>query len=369
MFWLFGIIPLIFLLIALACFVGLVVIWVKVLRGGKLASKGDSLARCGECGYAARGAVDFACAECGADLREVGIVTASQAKPMIGPLAFIAFWTVCLPIPGFTASGFLIAAGPKHQFVNEDLNLAPLNSGEYLSLDLYVDNSTAWASTLWAGSAYMSTDPLNINIAGNNSQYEWFTVDPVAMTYDTRFVSFTVPTATASANASPPTSTTPSSNTTPGSTTPSNPIPSSPSPSSPSPNPNPNQNQQAVLSGQPSPSPLDAPVLLAFMQSAGVDITKPEVIAEADELLQIIRDQPTQGLVNVSPTQFNVTHSSSYTTDLPKGWWVALTLLAVPAVWIAGIVLYFLIRRRRSTMPALKTRDSHGPARFAPPSP
>ena len=36
--------------------------------------RAGSTANCGQCGYAARGLESFECPECGADLREVGIV-------------------------------------------------------------------------------------------------------------------------------------------------------------------------------------------------------------------------------------------------------------------------------------------------------
>ena len=102
----FGWFGLMFLLVPLAlmvgCLVGLIFLWVRALRR----SRGD-LPTCGRCGYAARGVSTLNCPECGADYREVGIVTPKQ-RGSVGPVLFVILWTVLLPLPScVSAAGWL----------------------------------------------------------------------------------------------------------------------------------------------------------------------------------------------------------------------------------------------------------------------
>ncbi|MEM1108770.1 MAG: hypothetical protein AAGH99_08775 [Planctomycetota bacterium] len=315
---LFAVIPLVLLLIS---FGGLIVAWVLVFRGGGK-TNADDLACCGSCGYPARGAVNFDCVECGADLREVGIVNLAQRKRPLGPLGFGLLWTFCLPIPALTAAGLAIAFGPQHTYSNEMATLTP-NSGEYVSIDL--DNQSIQnAFSTYYVTGLTPPGNISLSVAGNNNQYDWLEVDPVAMTYDSTFSFFTPPTSSAN-----PTS------------------------------------ANAVSS-----APFDRAAALAWLKSAGADDTNPDVIAEADELIQIVQQQPAQGLANLSTATFQVTSQTSFPLNIPQGWWVVLCLLAVPAAWIAGGILYFFIYRKRTRhLPnARPSRDPHGPARFAPPS-
>ncbi|MBB6428469.1 hypothetical protein [Algisphaera agarilytica] len=320
----FGLFALIPCMLLVASIVGLIWIWVRVgLDRRDIKAKGDALAQCGACGYPTRGAVNLECSECGADLREVGIVTPSQRRRPLGPVGFILFWTLCYPVPALTLAVVMISIGPKHQDMVENVTLNPVQSGEYVSIDLN-DHSAIGAWAYWfipAGSA-PSLDVLDISLQGQNNNYAWLEVDAVNMTYDPSYVSFTPPVPA---------------------TSPSNP-------------------------GQPATAVLDQSVLLAWMKSGGVDVTKPEVIAEADELLQIIQAQPTQGLTNLTPIQFSVANQFSYSSDMPKGWWIVTVLLALPVFWGLGIVLYFLVRRRPDHLPPPPTQDKLGPARFAPPT-
>ncbi|MEM9418820.1 MAG: hypothetical protein AAGA25_07210 [Planctomycetota bacterium] len=320
-FGLFAFIPCMFVIASL---VGLIWIWVRVgLDRRVVMAPGDALAQCGNCGYPARGALSFNCSECGADLREVGIVTPAQRRRPLGPLGFILLWTLFYPIPALALVGLLIAVGPKHKQTIESVTLTPVNSGEFTSINLdndaYMGDWFFW--WIYDGTA-VSTHSLNLYIEGNNNQYEWLDVDPGNMTYDASYVSFTPPVAPSS-----------------GST-----------------------------SGQTASATLDRAVLLAWMQSAGADTTKPEVIAEADELLQVIQNQPTQGFANLSVNQFSSSNFYSYPNDTPRGWWIVVVLLSLPLFWALGILLYFLVRRPYNNLPPPPPSEKYGPAQFAPPS-
>ena len=63
---------------------------------------------CGSCGYSVQGLPSFTCPECGADLREVGIVTSSTRSP-VGPALLVVLWTTILPLPACLISGTLLS--------------------------------------------------------------------------------------------------------------------------------------------------------------------------------------------------------------------------------------------------------------------
>lgn len=325
---------LLFLLVPLALLLGstggLIYVWVKVLTSGRTSDKGNGLACCGKCGYPARGAVNFACVECGADLREVGIVTAQQRKPMIGPAGFLALWTICLPVPALTLASVLIAIGPKQSISNESVTLSP-NSGEYASVG--IDNAASAGMAIWSlGQANLNT--LSIEINGNNNQWEWLEINAATMTYDPSFTSVVPFTPGGTNSTSTANSTNP--------TTPGNPGTGS------------------------TTAAFDQSVLLGLMQAAGADPTKTEVVAEADELFILIQQFPAQGLQNIQPQAFTNTQSHQFGMEIPSLWWTVAVLLSVPALWILGILIYFIVRRRRSQLPAVQAeRNPYGPARFA----
>ena len=102
----FALVPLILVLVTCG---GLVWLWVRVVRGRKL---GD-LPVCGQCGYGTRGLTGLACPECGADLREVGIVT-PRARGQVGPAKFIGLWTLLLPVPMLVAVSLVLAFFAPH---------------------------------------------------------------------------------------------------------------------------------------------------------------------------------------------------------------------------------------------------------------
>lgn len=62
---------------------------------------------CGRCGYCVRGIPGLTCPECGADLREVGIVTPGMRRGL-GPVGWGIIWTLILPLPAFLFTEVLI---------------------------------------------------------------------------------------------------------------------------------------------------------------------------------------------------------------------------------------------------------------------
>lgn len=315
MMWFGFIIGLLFLIIPLAYLlasvVGLSYLWYRVLK----VKRGSDLPTCAGCGYAVRGLAGLECPECGADLREVGIVTPKQ-RGLVSPVLFVLLWTLLLPGPSCLVSGILSMVGPKTSMPNHMLTLEPITSGEYVSVD--IDHMAMFQ---FGGAGYS-----NLSVEGNASQYESLDIDPVAMTYDDWLSAPTTTTGGGSYSSS----SNPTVNT--GSTT----------------------------------KPFDRQALLDMLKRAGADITRQDVIDEADELLSIIQSIPSQGLANLSPTQFTVQNYYNNSYDQPAGWFLLVLLVIWIGVWIGGLVVFFRIRRRQ--IPEARQSPSD-PARFAPPSP
>jgi len=282
---LFLIIPLAYLLASL---VGLLYLWYRVFKG----RSGGDLPTCAGCGYAVRGLTGLTCPECGADLREVGIVTPKQ-RGAVSPVMFVLLWTLLLPGPTCLVSGFLVAVGPKASTSGGMLNLTPITSGQYQRADINYTNF------FMMGGA--STTELSIE--GNNSQYEYIEIDPVAMTYE---------------DWSPPTSPTPVST---------------------------SASTSASMTSTNVTKPMDRQAVLDLLKRAGADITRQDVMDEADELLTIVQGIPTLGLANLSPTHFTQSYFGNG-MDQPAGWFMIVILVVWVLLWLGGFWVYFSIRRK-----------------------
>jgi hypothetical protein len=64
---------------------------------------------CGRCGYCVRGLPTFTCPECGADLREAGIVGPGM-RPALSRNNHLLIWTLLLPVPAVVFSSLLIVS-------------------------------------------------------------------------------------------------------------------------------------------------------------------------------------------------------------------------------------------------------------------
>jgi len=96
---------------------------------------------CGQCGYAVQGLPTFTCPECGSDLRQVGIVTPGQARPL-GPVARGLIWTLVLPIPAYVVTVILaVTVLPVRVTKYETLDLAQPASGAYQAVSLRATGS------------------------------------------------------------------------------------------------------------------------------------------------------------------------------------------------------------------------------------
>lgn len=299
---LFLIIPLAYLLASL---VGLFYLWYRVYKG----KSGGDLPICAKCGYAVRGLMGLDCPECGADLREVGIMTPKQ-RGAVSPVMFVLLWTLLLPGPSCFMSGLLVWVGPQTSVPNEMLELTPNTSGAYQMIHIN------YISMFSFGSHGFS----HLTVEGNAQQHEYIEFDPVAMTYEdwSNVSSTTTGSATSTAG---------------------------------------------ITAGVTKP--LDRQALLDLFNRAGANISDQAVIDEVDELLTIINQMPTQGLGQLNPTHFNQSYMNmSY--DQPAVWFIFVLLGLWVVVWVGGLVLFFRIRRRHSPDTRHVMTEK---ARFAPSNP
>jgi hypothetical protein len=86
---------------------------------------------CGKCGYCVRGLEHMTCPECGSDLREVGIITPTNARPLSNTIRLL-IWTLIVPLPAIVIGGLLGALIGPRQMITTDRRVVFV-SADYLS--------------------------------------------------------------------------------------------------------------------------------------------------------------------------------------------------------------------------------------------
>jgi hypothetical protein len=157
--WYLEYIPLLLFVLLLVSTVGLIVLWRGVFKRG---IHGD-LPSCGRCGYAVRGLLGLTCPECGADLREVGIVTPKQ-RGSVSPWAFAWLWSLLLLVFSGLMSGLLIQAGPTTTTGSLSSRFVPVISDEYQQVEIESNGQIPFVMT-------------DVSILGNSGQLERIRVD------------------------------------------------------------------------------------------------------------------------------------------------------------------------------------------------
>lgn len=307
--FIFGFIILGILLVAgIASLVGLIYIWVRAL---KQPSHAQGLANCARCGYGVRGSATMACPECGADFREVGIVSPTMRKTFIGPALFITLWTLCLWIPGCVVSSVVTAFGPQDQIQYEDIDITPPDTAAagYDNITLnrtpYGINSNLFAGELATG----KDDYLDVSIAGPNS-YEWYEVDLNNNTFD-------------------------------------------------------DYNSVAA-----APQPFTRASLETWVANAGGDLKNPDVQQQIDQVYNNIQQAKTVALPDASWSAFAITSKSKWSEDAPAVWFVLLQPVFWVLIYTAGIVLYFVLKNRYDkAMVILRDQALANDAYASPPTP
>ena len=283
--FIFGFIILALLAIAgIASVVGLIYIWVRALKQPTAA---EGLAKCARCGYGVRGAATMACPECGADFREVGIISPTMRKTFVGPALFITLWSLCLWIPGCVVSSVVIAVGPQNQVYYEDIDIDPPNTAAagYNNIMLnrmpYGINSAMFAGELYVG----QDDYSDVSIDGPNN-YEYYEVDLNNNTFD---------------------------------------------------------NYSGMTT---APQPFTRASLETWVANAGGDLKNADVQKQIDQVYNNIQQAKAVTLPSASWSEFKVNSKNTYSEDMPAGWFVLLQPVFWVVIYVVGIVLYFFLKNR-----------------------
>lgn len=159
-------IPILVLCLAVASSLGLIYLWYRVFKQ----RTGSGLPVCGQCGYAVRGLGGLVCPECGADLREVGIVTPGRSGRVI-PIVFIIAWTLLLPGPACLITAPIVAFVPNQQQIQSDNeSFSPSIGGEYQSVTL-------------SASGQLPFQEISVAFVANNGTIDSIKVDAVNLQY------------------------------------------------------------------------------------------------------------------------------------------------------------------------------------------
>ena len=302
-----GVIMLLFLVVAgIASVGGLIYIWVRALSRPVV---NQGLPLCGRCGYAVRGVGSLACPECGADFREVGIVTPAMRRRYIGPVLFIAIWSLALWMPGCTISGILIAVGPQKQIPHEDAYLVPKDpvAAGYDTVDLRRSPYDMYGDWLDFG-VPGNGDYMDVDIYGSNNA--WVSVDLTNNTYRDYNASHNAPA-----------------------------------------------------------KPFDRAAVEGWLGYAGADLTNPDVQQQADELYQTISQTRANGLGTGASPQFTSTSHSAWTDTAPAPWFSISQVVFWPLVYVGGLFLYFWLRRRHQAASQRLTAEANAAAQPATAAP
>jgi hypothetical protein len=89
-------------------------------------------ASCGSCGYAVAGLEGMRCPECGADLREAGIVTPASSglvPPVMLAVMLGLAWTMLLPFPALVVTKLIVDSRPRTYTASSTFELSSPRGG------------------------------------------------------------------------------------------------------------------------------------------------------------------------------------------------------------------------------------------------
>jgi hypothetical protein len=288
-----------------ASVIGLAWLWWRVLHR----PKGD-LAVCGKCGYGVRGVGSLTCPECGADLREAGIVTPGR-RGMVRPLAFVLLWTVLLVPPAAVVSLIALGLGPQVSTYGVFIDLQPTTAASSYTVNLRVYAAEAHVGV----ASFPSSRPMPHGSGGS-----WI-VAPLAPGQVPHSIDLEV-----------------SSSSQPGAVQ-ERAMRIDPAAGT----------YRYTRSGGPSASgrtPVEAAAMEQWLSSAGV-AGGPQRSAEAAELAMCI-NALIAGQSPVGVTLFSANYRGSSYSGHAAPWFVLALWALWIAVWAGGMALYFRQYRRRS---------------------
>ncbi|MEO0586738.1 MAG: hypothetical protein AAF078_03775 [Planctomycetota bacterium] len=297
-------------IIPLALIAATVWLWVRVVRGFTSANRDSAV--CGACGAGVRGITSFTCPECGADLREVGIVT-PKAHGRVSLPVFVIGWTLLPLLPTLILLGLALAIGPQFRSTSVSVNLSKANNAFDFQADFEINGSMQG----------MSSTNSSTRVSGqfvSNARFQIGTTQPP------RLISLTADINTLSHHASltwRPDDGYFETQGPAGKSTLEPPL-------------NPDDIEQLMTPADAASSELE------FAQAPGI----------ANGLNALADARPT-----IEITGFSAVGSSTSQTAMPRPWYVALLFAAILALYIAGILAYRRLRAR-ADRPADATPDS-----------
>ena len=102
----------------------------RLLVGGRIAEPG-----CGRCGYPVRGLAGTVCPECGADRRVVGVMDPNRTPRALGTLGLLASWAAVLLFLAWVGNDALLPLTPRRLSNQRDYALWPASREyEYLQV-------------------------------------------------------------------------------------------------------------------------------------------------------------------------------------------------------------------------------------------
>lgn len=272
------------LLVAIVTAVALV-----LFRGGRKSRVEQ--AACGRCGYFVRGIESLTCPECGADLREVGIVTPHAQRGM-GVAGWLVLWTVGLPLPAAIVTGIVyevLLPYERTQRIRQSFSRPPSN--QYRQIEV----RSHGRELRWPWQARRGQDPpltrIDLRVTGLNGSVIDVTIDPTAMTYERT------------------------------------------------------SGQGAAAAAKP----VDVSAATAWFKAAGADAALPEVVQEATELANQLKALPTSPNHRISLGGFMGSGSGSSSSG---GHYRGAEVFILPfwlLVWLGGCVLIWRKHRRQAS--------------------
>lgn len=147
----------------LATMVGVFLAWIAASARRPLRTKRPALPSCGQCGYIVRGIGSLNCPECGADLREVGIVVERPRNRRFRLVQFLVLWTLVMPLPAICISAVVAAAWPRQYSSTTTLGFKSI-AGSWQMLDVELEHRT---TAQYRGATAITTSAIN---AGSSHQ-------------------------------------------------------------------------------------------------------------------------------------------------------------------------------------------------------
>ncbi len=292
----------IFLLLGLV-FVAAVFVAVVLIARGRRGPGSHADPSCGACGYNVRGLSQLSCPECGADLREVGILTPNMRRG-IGPIGGVVLWSVIQLLPGMIGASLAIAfLVPNVYTRTENASYAHRkytgNETNPPTIIQTIDVSSAGKQTLWPWEGRWPN-----KVPPNNLSIKVFTEQGSAARLDIDL------------------------------------------------NDTAYRYQDASGAIVEARAKVDEAVLTQWLESTGImsDTSQPDRQGEIDDLHTIVRNGPLTGIENANLPLFAQQGSGSSSGGHPAPWGVAVVISVWVLVWLAGAVfIYRRLSRRTST--------------------